>query len=159
MIAHLDVLLGEVTGAQVAEAGALSKVAPTHPDGAVTLAHDATPRRHDRRHRPNDLLDIGVTSLATTEAHAHAKVQACAHDDPQAGEPMTADLLAASATARRAMPAGPTRFTASSRTVVVPGSDLYLRLTSTARRPPVVNRAACRPATLDRWPPEISAWR
>ena len=76
LIADLDLLLDDLVQAQAENAGVLADVAPAHRDGAVNLVHYTTLRRHDRRDLQNDLLDIGVTSLATTEANVHAKVRA-----------------------------------------------------------------------------------
>jgi hypothetical protein len=42
----------------------------------VNLVHCSVLRRHDRREAQDDLMDLGVTSLATTEANVRAKVQA-----------------------------------------------------------------------------------
>jgi pyruvate kinase len=76
LIDRLDTLLGDFTLAQAEHAEAIAAVAEVHRAGAVNLVHYMILRRHDRRALQNDLIDIGVTSLATTEANVRAKVQA-----------------------------------------------------------------------------------
>jgi pyruvate kinase len=76
LIAGLDTLLADLSRAQAEHAGVIGSVAPEHRRGAVNLVHYTTLRSHDRRELQNDLMDLGVTSLATTEANVHAKVQA-----------------------------------------------------------------------------------
>jgi pyruvate kinase len=76
LIAELDALFDELEGAQAEHADVLAAVAPQHRRGAVNLVHYAALRRHDRRELQNDLMDIGVTSLATTEANVRAKIGA-----------------------------------------------------------------------------------
>jgi pyruvate kinase len=79
LIAELDALLVEFARAEVEHAGALEAVAEVHRRGAVNLLHYSVLRRHDRRRLQNALMDMGVTSLATTEAHVEAKVLAARH--------------------------------------------------------------------------------
>jgi pyruvate kinase len=76
LIAGLDALLEELATVQMDHAGDIDSVAAQHREGAVNLVHYMTLRRHDRRDLQNDLMDIGVTSLATTEANVEAKVRA-----------------------------------------------------------------------------------
>jgi pyruvate kinase len=74
LIDELDNLLDDLSAAEVEHADVLAVVAPQHRQGAVNLVHYTALRRHDRRELQNDLMDIGVTSLATTEANVRAKV-------------------------------------------------------------------------------------
>ncbi|MCY7298770.1 MAG: hypothetical protein LH616_06125, partial [Ilumatobacteraceae bacterium] len=76
MIAWLDRLLEEFAQAEVKHAEVISAVAKGHRRGAVNLVHYTTLRQHDLRELQNDLMDMGVTSLATSEAHVRAKVRA-----------------------------------------------------------------------------------
>src|SRR5664279_610792 len=76
LIAGLDALLQDMALAQVEHADVIAAVAAQHRAGAINLVHYTTLRRHDRRELQNDLMDIGVTSLATSEANVHAKVHA-----------------------------------------------------------------------------------
>jgi pyruvate kinase len=76
LIAQLDSLLAEFVTAEVAHGEVLDAVAEGNRRGAVNLVHYATLRQHDLRELQNDLMDLGVTSLATTEAHVRAKVRA-----------------------------------------------------------------------------------
>jgi len=76
LIARLDSLLAEFVAAEAEHAEALDAVAAEHRRGAVNLVHYTTLRQHDLRELQNDLMDLGVTSLATTEAHVRAKVHA-----------------------------------------------------------------------------------
>jgi pyruvate kinase len=76
LIARLDSLLAEFVAAEAEHAEALAAVAAEHRRGAVNLVHYTTLRQHDLRELQNDLMDLGVTSLATTEAHVRAKVHA-----------------------------------------------------------------------------------
>ena len=93
MIDQLDTLLSDLAQAEVEHADAIGAVTPEHRAGAVNLVHYATLRQHDRRDLQNNLMDIGVTSLATTEANVRAKVHA-ARDVVAAlrGEPGPWDL-------------------------------------------------------------------
>jgi pyruvate kinase len=62
-----------------AEREAADQLAACHPGnrtGAINLVHYAELRRHDLRDLQGDLMDIGVSSLATTEANVRAKLQA-----------------------------------------------------------------------------------
>ena len=76
LIAELDSLLEELGRAEVEHAAAIDAVAEVHRRGAVNLVHYTALRQHDRRDLQNDLMDLGATSLATTEAHVRAKVLA-----------------------------------------------------------------------------------
>jgi pyruvate kinase len=76
LVARLDTLREDLTLAETEHASAIDAVAPVHRRGAVNLVHYTTLRRHDRRELQNDLMDIGATSLATTEAHVAAKLHA-----------------------------------------------------------------------------------
>ena len=79
LIAELDLLIAEFERTEVEHADAIEAVAAVHRRGAVNLLHYTILRRQDRRDLQNDLMDIGVTSLATTEAHVQAKVLAARH--------------------------------------------------------------------------------
>ena len=72
----LDTLLADFADAEAEHGDAIAAVAPHHRPGAVNLVRYLTLRRHDRRELQSDLMDIGVTSLATTEANVQAKVYA-----------------------------------------------------------------------------------
>jgi pyruvate kinase len=76
LISRLDVLLEDLEKAEAEHADVIDAVAQEHRRGAVNLVHYTTLRQHDMRELQNDLMDIGATSLATTEAHVRAKVQA-----------------------------------------------------------------------------------
>ena len=76
LIARLDTLLDDFTEAEVSHAEAVDAVAAGHRRGAVNLVQYTILRQRDRRELQNDLMDIGATSLATTEAHVQAKVHA-----------------------------------------------------------------------------------
>jgi pyruvate kinase len=76
LIALLDTLLADFVNADEQHAGVIAAVAEEHRLGAVNLVHYTALRQHDIRELQSDLMDIGVTSLATTEAHVRAKVQA-----------------------------------------------------------------------------------
>ena len=54
----------------------IAAVAGQHRRGAVNLVRYTRLRQHDLRELQNDLMDIGATSWATTEAHVRAKVHA-----------------------------------------------------------------------------------
>ena len=73
---ELDSLLVDLESVETEHADAIADVAEVHRRGAVNLLHYAALRRHDRRDLQHDLMDIGVTSLATTEPNVRAKVQA-----------------------------------------------------------------------------------
>ena len=71
LIARLAWLLEDLANAEVEHAGVIAAVAETHRKGAVNLVHNYTRlRKHDLRALQNDLMDIGVTSLSTSEADA-----------------------------------------------------------------------------------------
>ncbi|MGJ7440338.1 pyruvate kinase [Aquipuribacter sp. MA13-6] len=76
LITSLDLLLEEMAGAERSQAEAIAAVCDEHRAGAVNLVRYAALRQHDRRALQNDLMDIGVTSLATAEADVLAKVGA-----------------------------------------------------------------------------------
>lgn len=76
MITSLDALLQEFDEAERRHACDIAAVAAEHRLGAVNLVRYMTLRRHDRRPLQTDLMDIGVTSLATTEADVREKVLA-----------------------------------------------------------------------------------
>jgi pyruvate kinase len=62
-----------------AERDASDRIEACHPGnrtGAINLVHYAELRRHDLRELQGDLMDIGVSSLATTEANVRAKLYA-----------------------------------------------------------------------------------
>jgi len=76
LIASLDSVLADMADAETAQTRVVARVVAAHRDGAVNLVRYTALRRHDRRELQNDLMDIGVTSLATTEADVRAKVLA-----------------------------------------------------------------------------------
>lgn len=76
LIAELDGLLADLDASADEHARAIDAVAEGHRRGAVNLVHYAVLRQRDRRPLQNDLMDLGATSLATTEAHVRAKVLA-----------------------------------------------------------------------------------
>ncbi len=76
LITRLDALVAELARAETAHADVIAAVCAQHRRGAVNLVHYATLRHQDLRALQNDLMDIGATSLATTEADVRAKVQA-----------------------------------------------------------------------------------
>ena len=76
LIARLDRLLEDFVTAEVEHAEVIGAVAEQHRRGAVNLVHYTRLRQHDLRELQNDLMDIGATSLATTEADVRAKVLA-----------------------------------------------------------------------------------
>ncbi len=76
LIAAVDAVLAELADAEAGRAEQIAAVAEEHRLGAVNLVRYAALRQHDRRPLQNDLMDIGVTSLATTEADVAAKVGA-----------------------------------------------------------------------------------
>ena len=76
LITRLDALVAELARAEAEHADVIGAVCPQHHRGAVNLVHYTTLRQQDLRALQNDLMDIGATSLATTEADVRAKVQA-----------------------------------------------------------------------------------
>jgi pyruvate kinase len=74
IVAELDDLLAALDSAEAAHAEAIAQVAAEHRRGAVNLVHYTCLRQRDIRELQNDLLDLGATSLATTEADVRAKV-------------------------------------------------------------------------------------
>ncbi len=79
LIAELDILLADLDTAEVEHSADIDAVADVHRRGAVNLVDYAVLRQHDRREWQNDLMDLGATSLATTEADVRAKVLAARH--------------------------------------------------------------------------------
>lgn len=77
LIAEVDHLLLDLDAAEVEHAKEIDGVADEHRRGAVNLVHYTVLRHHDRRELQTDLMDLGATSLATTEAHVRAKIMAC----------------------------------------------------------------------------------
>jgi pyruvate kinase len=95
LIVQLDDLLDEMAQAESDHADAIGSVAHVHVEGAVNLVHYLALRAHDRRELQNDLMDLGATSLATTEANVQAKVRAARHVlAALAGRPGDWDLAA-----------------------------------------------------------------
>jgi pyruvate kinase len=76
LIARLDRMLEDLGTAETEHAEVIGAVAEQHRRGAVNLVHYTRLRQHDLRELQNDLMDIGATSLATTEADVRAKVRA-----------------------------------------------------------------------------------
>ena len=76
LVARLDTLLGDLLRAEAEHADVIGAVAGQHRRGAVNLVHYTRLRQHDLRELQNDLMDIGATSLASTEAHVRAKMHA-----------------------------------------------------------------------------------
>ena len=76
LITSLDVVLSEMADAETGHAQKVAGTVAAHREGAVNLVRYTALRRHDRRELQNDLMDMGVTSLATTEADVLAKVGA-----------------------------------------------------------------------------------
>ena len=76
LLASLDSVLADMADAETGSAEVVADVNAAHREGAVNLVRYTALRRHDRRELQNDLMDIGVTSLATTEADVRAKVGA-----------------------------------------------------------------------------------
>ncbi len=76
LTAQVDALLAELDAAQVASSAAIDHVDEDHRVGAVNLVNYTVLRSHDRRQMQTDLLEVGATSLATTEADVSAKVHA-----------------------------------------------------------------------------------
>jgi len=73
---RVDALLDELETAQSASSAAIADVDATHRAGAVNLVDYTVLRSHDRRDLQTELLEVGATSLATTEADVSAKVHA-----------------------------------------------------------------------------------
>jgi hypothetical protein len=76
LIAALDFVREDLAAAEAEHADAVDAVAPSHRRGAVNLVRYRTLQRHDRRELQNELMDIGATSLSTTEARVQAKLHA-----------------------------------------------------------------------------------
>ncbi|HYN65851.1 MAG TPA: pyruvate kinase [Ornithinibacter sp.] len=76
LLAELDQLLADLDTAVAAHADVIDAVADVHRRGAVNLVRYSELRRHDRRGLQNDLMDLGATSLATSEADVRSKVVA-----------------------------------------------------------------------------------
>jgi pyruvate kinase len=73
---QVDSLLGDIEGAERAAADQIAACHPGNRAGAINLVHYAELRSHDLRDLQGDLMDIGVSSLATTEANVRAKLYA-----------------------------------------------------------------------------------
>jgi len=76
LVDRLETIL---TGLEVAEQmhrTEIDAVAPEHRRGALNLVHYTALRQQDLRALQSELLDLGVTSLATAEANVAAKVRA-----------------------------------------------------------------------------------
>ncbi len=74
LAAQVEQLLADI---ERAERDAAEQIAACHPGnraGATNLVHYTELRRHDVRELQGDLMDIGVSSLATTEANVRAKL-------------------------------------------------------------------------------------
>ena len=76
LAAQLDLLLQDLDQSQAEHEAAIAAVAGEHRAGAMNLVHYTALRQRDIRELQHDLLDIGATSLATTEPDVRAKVQA-----------------------------------------------------------------------------------
>jgi pyruvate kinase len=76
LLERLDILLDTFARAEVDHADAIEAVDPGHRAGAINLVHFTALRQHDVRALQSELMDVGVTSLATTEANVRAKVLA-----------------------------------------------------------------------------------
>jgi pyruvate kinase len=76
LINRLDTLLEDLARAESEHSLLIDAVADEHRKGAVNLVDYTTLRQQDLRELQNDLMDVGATSLATTEAHVRAKVHA-----------------------------------------------------------------------------------
>jgi pyruvate kinase len=74
--AQLGDLLAVIDRAESEHAEAIGLVASEHRAGAVNLVHYTALRQRDIRDLQIDLLDLGATSLATTEADVRAKIMA-----------------------------------------------------------------------------------
>ena len=117
LIVQLDTLLDELAQAQTDHAAAIDSVAHVHTEGAVNLVHYLALRAHDRRELQNDLMDLGATSLATSEANVRAKVRAARHVlAALAGRPGDWDLAAIN----RALDGGDEILAANTRDVLGP---------------------------------------
>lgn len=73
---QVEALLVEIEKAEQEAAGEIAACHPGNRSGAINLVHYAELRRHDLRELQDDLMDIGVSSLATTEANVRAKLYA-----------------------------------------------------------------------------------
>jgi pyruvate kinase len=76
LLGQLDSLLASLDRAEAQHADDIAAVASEHRAGAVNLVHYTALRQQDIRELQNDLLDLGATSLATTEAAVRAKITA-----------------------------------------------------------------------------------
>lgn len=76
LITRLDTLLEDLSSTEAEQGEVIAAVAEEHRVGAVNLVHYTVLRQHDLRDLQSDLMDLGATSLATTEAHVRAKVLA-----------------------------------------------------------------------------------
>jgi len=73
---QIEALLVDIDRAERDAAVAIAACHPGNRSGAINLIHYAELRSHDLRDLQGDLMDIGVSSLATTEANVRAKLYA-----------------------------------------------------------------------------------
>jgi pyruvate kinase len=73
---QVESLLSDIDRAEKQAAVDIEACHPGNRAGAINLVHYAELRRHDLRELQGDLMDIGVSSLATTEANVRAKLYA-----------------------------------------------------------------------------------
>jgi pyruvate kinase len=76
LIARLDRIEADLRAAVMAHGREIDAVAPEHRAGATNLVRYTALRQQDLRDLQNDLMDLGATSLATSEANVLAKMQA-----------------------------------------------------------------------------------
>jgi pyruvate kinase len=76
LVAAVDRLLAVLDERAAEQAAAIEAVHPGHRAGALNLVHYTALRGEDVRSLQNDLMDIGLSSLATAEANVRAKVLA-----------------------------------------------------------------------------------
>ena len=120
LASQLDGLLEALDAAEVEHTGDIEAVAPCHRAGALNLVHFAALRQHDIRALQDELTELGVTSLATTEANVRAKILSARNlVAALRGDADLADLE----TFRRAQELGDTRLDANSTAVFGPMRD------------------------------------
>ncbi len=73
---QVESLIEDITRAQGEAAADIDDSHPGNRPGAANLVAYTALRRHDLRELQGDLMDIGVSSLATTEANVEAKLRA-----------------------------------------------------------------------------------
>jgi len=76
LVDRLDTILTGLDVAEQRHRTEIDAVATEHRKGALNLVHYTALRQQDLRELQNDLLDLGVTSLAAAEANVAAKVRA-----------------------------------------------------------------------------------